>query len=91
MININRFQKSHRCGLRVENWIDRFVSNSSAEQNFDIFYSKTIKQEKKMIHLHKPTNEPKKFLKSTPVSHLHQHTWLCKIWFAPTTFKECFF
>lgn len=47
MININCFQKSHRCRLRVENWIDRFVSNGSAEQNFDIFYSKTIKQKKK--------------------------------------------
>ena len=47
MININCFQKSHRYRPRVENWNDRFVSNSSAEQNFDIFYSKTIKQKKK--------------------------------------------
>ena len=47
MININCFQKSHRYRPRVENWNDRFVSNGSAEQNFDIFYSKTIKQKKK--------------------------------------------
>lgn len=40
MININCFQKSHRCRPRVENWNDRFVSNGSAEQNFDIFYVK---------------------------------------------------
>lgn len=46
MININCFQKSHRCRLRVENWIDRFVSNSSAEQNFDIFLFKNYQTEK---------------------------------------------
>ena len=69
MININCFQKSHRYRPRVENWNDRFVSNGSAEQNFDIFYSKTIKQKKKkkkMILLHKPTNEPKKIFEKHP-------------------------
>lgn len=80
MININPFQKSYRCRLRVESWIDSFVWNCSAESPFTFYLLfKNLSNGRKMILSYEPTNVPHKFLMNTLVSHLPQYTRMYRI------------